>query len=172
MQGTYYRSLPVVVVLGDLRAHVLVPELAELADGVVLAGAKEGVAGVFSQVVPCQLVRLQGKFQQSGFHPFLFLIKLHNPPLPLLLYQPGNDHKTATSTNPPAALLAAILFPSFSLYSLILYCCAFHQSHFLFSSATPLKYSAAFIAASFNTERKTRRSLAPTFTAALIIFAS
>ena len=61
MQGSCYRSLAVVVVLGDLCAHVLVPELAQLAHGVVLAGAEEGMTGVLSQVVARQLVRLQGR---------------------------------------------------------------------------------------------------------------
>ena len=67
VEETFYRSLPVVMVLGDLCAHVLVPELAQLAHGVVLAGAEEGVAGVLSQVVPCQLVCLQARTEEFSF---------------------------------------------------------------------------------------------------------
>ena len=54
-----YLRLAVVVGLGRLAAHVLVPELAELADSEVLAGAKEGVAGVLPQDVRRQLVGLR-----------------------------------------------------------------------------------------------------------------
>ena len=45
--------------LGDLCAHVLVPELSELAHRVVLARAEERVARVLAQVVPSQLVGLE-----------------------------------------------------------------------------------------------------------------
>ena len=59
--------LVVAVGLGHFAAHVLVPELAELADGEVLAGAEEGVAGVLPQDVRGQLVGLgQGSCQSSG----------------------------------------------------------------------------------------------------------
>ena len=52
--------------LGHLGAHVLVPELAELADGEVLAVAEVGVAGVLPQDVRGQLVGLgQGSRQSS-----------------------------------------------------------------------------------------------------------
>ena len=54
-----YRSLPIIVALGDLCAHVLVPELAQLAHRVVLARAEERVARVLAQVVPSQLVGLK-----------------------------------------------------------------------------------------------------------------
>ena len=62
--------------LGHLGAHVLVPELAELADGKVLAVAEIGVAGVLPQDVRGQMVGLRhGHGQWSGDNRRQYLVR-------------------------------------------------------------------------------------------------